>query len=115
MKRGNLSTLQRAKIFTTHGGKCHLCDAKIDGVREKWEADHIIPLAMGGDDNEANMAPAHVKCHRTKTDKDVKAIAKAKRIEAKHNGARKPSTFQSRGFGKWQPNIKFINQEDATE
>jgi hypothetical protein len=40
-------------------------------------------------------------CHRGpdgKTNQDVKAIAKAKRCEAKDMGIRKPSSFKSRGF-----------------
>lgn len=48
--------------------------------------EHRIPLAMGGEDAEANWELAHIKCHRTKTSDDVGQIAKAKRREARHLG-----------------------------
>ena len=80
-------------------------------VHACWDADHIIALVIGGDDDVRNMAPAHVKCHRGKTDVDVTAGAEAKRRQAKHIGAKAPSKWQSRGFGQWEPNIKYINSD----
>jgi 5-methylcytosine-specific restriction protein A len=87
--RRRYSAKQRAAIFAEHGGECHICGGKI-GVGEAWDLDHVIPLALGGDDEPANLRPAHVKCHRGaggKTAEDVATIAKAKRREAKHAGA----------------------------
>lgn len=55
---------------------------------EGWDVEHMIPLAMGGEDDPQNWAPAHRKCHRGKTSEDVSNIAKAKRREARHLGAR---------------------------
>lgn len=92
MKRKRRTTAQRVKIFHDANGICHICTHKIDGVREAWEIEHVIPLAMGGDDVDANLKPAHKTCHRDKTDSDVTAIAKAKRVEAKHLGIRSPRT-----------------------
>lgn len=87
MKRRSLTTKARLELFTEHHGECHICGGKIH-AGEKWEVEHLIPIAMGGDDEAHNMRPAHVKCHRAKTSADVKAIAKAKRMEAKHLGIR---------------------------
>ena len=85
VKRKTISTKQRVALFQKHDGVCHICGGKIN-VGEAWDLDHRIPLAMGGEDIEANWAPAHGKCHRTKTTDDVGKIAKAKRREARHLG-----------------------------
>ena len=85
--RRNWTALRRAKVFEAHGGRCHLCGERIDGTREPWELEHIIPLALGGEDDERNVAPAHVSCHRAKTLIDKGNIAKANRVRAKHIGA----------------------------
>lgn len=90
--RRSLSTRDRARIFAAHGGICHFCGGKIDGTRERWEVSHAIPLALGGADDAGNRRPAHYKCHRDATAKeDIPAIAKAKRREARHIGAKAPS------------------------
>lgn len=93
IRRRSLSPTARERIFTAHRGVCHICGDVIDGVRQPWDVDHVIPLALGGEDEEANMAPAHAACHRgasSKTSEDVKRIAKAKRVQRKHIGAHKP-------------------------
>lgn len=95
--RRSLSAKERLRLFTLHGGICHLCAGRIDGSREAWEVEHVLALALGGADDDANRKPAHVKCHRPKTADDIGKIAKADRIKAKHTGARK------RGWGgKWK-------------
>jgi 5-methylcytosine-specific restriction protein A len=44
---------------------------------------------MGGHDEDTNRFPAHKKCHRQQTSEiDIPMIAKAKRREARHLGAR---------------------------
>lgn len=82
------TTLQRLRIFEAHGGRCHICRGRIDGVAERWEVEHVIPLALGGEDGDHNIAPAHVACHVRKTAQDRRDIAKAERVRAKHQGAR---------------------------
>lgn len=89
MTRRPLSTRERLRLFTLHGGICHLCDIKIDGTREKWEISHDTPLALGGDESDENRKPAHVKCHQDRTaGRDIPMIAKANRLRAKHIGVR---------------------------
>lgn len=91
-KRRSLSTKERVRLFLLHGGICHMCNVKIDGVRERWEVSHDIPLELGGKDDDQNRKPAHYSCHRKHTaEVDIPAIAKSNRIRAKHLGAKKPS------------------------
>ena len=91
-KRRALSTRERVRLFHLHGGICHICETKIDGSREGWEIEHVISLAMGGEDKDGNMKPAHWKCHKKKTaEVDAPRLAQAKRREAKHIGAKAPS------------------------
>lgn len=91
MTRRSLSTRERVRLFELHGGRCHCCGGKIN-VGEAWDVSHVIPLAIGGDDDDANRLPAHKKCHAKRTaEQDLPLIAKAKRIRAKHIGAKAPS------------------------
>jgi 5-methylcytosine-specific restriction endonuclease McrA len=83
-----MSPKRRAAIFAAHEGVCHICEGKI-GVGEGWEVEHCIPLEISGDDSDGNLAPSHVKCHRTKTKADARDIAKCRRVAQKHTGARK--------------------------
>lgn len=54
---------KRAKrILTLHQRRCHIC-----GLPGATEADHVIPLAEGGADDETNLRPAHPWCHRKKS------------------------------------------------
>lgn len=103
MKR-RMSTTRRARIFSAHGGVCHICGQTIDGTREAWDADHIIPLEISGDDTDENLRPAHRACHSRKTaTEDAPTIAKAKRVHAKHTGAFKPkSTIPGSRGSKWK-------------
>lgn len=91
-KRKSISTRDRVRIFLLHGGICHMCNTKIDGVRERWEVSHDIPLELGGADDDQNRKPAHYDCHRKHTaEVDIPAIAKSNRIRAKHTGAKAAS------------------------
>lgn len=86
MTRRRLSDTSRVALFLRHDGICHICGSRII-AGERWEVDHVLPLAQGGDDDDTNTRPAHVKCHRVKTAKDASDTAKAKRREARHIGA----------------------------
>lgn len=87
MNRRSWTAKRKLAVFEAHGGCCHICGGKIQ-VGEPWDLEHQIPLALGGDDDESNVAPAHVKCHRAKTTQDAARIAKANRVRAKHMGAK---------------------------
>ena len=68
---------------------------------KKFEIDHEKPDAMGGEAKESNAVLLCIPCHAEKTKVDVKTIAKSKRVEAKHLGAKVAKTqIKSRGFAK---------------
>lgn len=107
MTRKSWTMLRKMKVFETHKGVCHICGGNIDGTREAWELEHIIPIAMGGEDNEANAAPAHSSCHKGKTATDKAQIAKANRVRAKHNGAKAApkATLPGSKGSKWKQKV----------
>jgi 5-methylcytosine-specific restriction protein A len=87
--RKPLTAKQRVQLFFERKGECCICHGNIS-VKDKWIDEHIIPLAMGGTNDWSNRGCAHVACAKDKTKKDVGDIAKAKRIEARHIGAKQP-------------------------
>lgn len=95
--RKTFSARERLRLFALHGGVCHLCGSKIDGVREAWEVEHVLALALGGDNEDDNCRPAHVRCHKQKTAHDVAMKAKADRQRNKYLGA-KPSRWPKSPF-----------------
>lgn len=103
-KRRQISTRDRVAIFSRHDGRCHMCGLPIQ-PGEAWEVSHEIPLELGGADDDTNRKPAHKKCHREHTAKvDQPMIAKAKRQEARHIGAKVSSSppLKSAGFRKFE-------------
>lgn len=92
--RRRISQTERVAILERAGRCCYLCGAPI-GIADRFDVEHVIPLEMGGDEakGSANLQPAHVACHRTKTSVDAWQIAKAKRVSAKHLGARPRSSL----------------------
>lgn len=91
--RRSLSTSARVRIFRDADGRCHICGQRIT-VSDRWDVEHVIPIAMGGADDDSNMAPSHMACHRAKTASDLGQIAKAKRQEARHLGVKKPTRWR---------------------
>jgi 5-methylcytosine-specific restriction enzyme A len=75
----------RLRVFERAGGVCHISGRKIQ-PGEAWEIEHVIPIALGGANDEDNLAPALVAPHRAKTALDVKAKAKAARLAKRHYG-----------------------------
>lgn len=91
-KRKNMTPRLRLKVWEAHKGMCGICGGKIDGVRERWVAEHLVPLSLGGADDESNMAPVHEGCALAKTfgkSGDIAKAAKAKRVKSKHLGIKK--------------------------
>jgi 5-methylcytosine-specific restriction endonuclease McrA len=104
-RRRSMTPLRRARIFEAAGGVCHICRLRI-AVGEPWEAEHIVALEISGDDSDANIAPAHVACHRAKTAEDAGRIAKARRVHAKHIGAyRAKATLPGSRASKWKRRV----------
>lgn len=89
MRRKSISPTKRLNLFKEKRGVCHICGGKVQ-AGEAWELSHVIPLKLGGGDDETNWDVAHKKCHRDVTaNTDIPNIAKAKRREAKHIGIKK--------------------------
>ena len=87
-KRKPLTAKERIELFRAHDGMCCICGGKIQ-VGELWIDEHERALALGGTNDLDNRGPAHEQCAKIKTKADMAMIAKAKRIEAKHFGAKK--------------------------
>ena len=100
-RRKAMSAMRRLKIWEAHGGICILCKMKISGGQEAWTVEHVIPLGLGGKDEDDNCGPAHETCRRVKDKTDVADIARAKRRKAKTIGIKKPTTFRKppAGYG----------------
>lgn len=64
----------RTEVFSLHQGICHLCGLGIDADL-KWPntgsytVDHVIPVSLGGDDVLENVAPAHLGCNASKSNR----------------------------------------------
>jgi 5-methylcytosine-specific restriction protein A len=81
----------KVKAHTRANGNCEGCGAKL-GVG-KFQYDHIIPIAQGGDNSLGNCEVLCNVCHDAKTHKkDIPEAAKSKRRQAKHVGAKKSRT-----------------------
>lgn len=70
---------------------CPRCEKKL-GELKALQWDHIVPLALGGEDVPANLQAIHIECHREKTTgrpattagSDIHAIAKTRRLARNH-------------------------------
>lgn len=95
--RKTFSKKMRQAIAALQGDLCAACE---DPLGEHFDIDHINPLALTGTNNLENLVALHPECHAPKTKKDVKAIAKARRIGKRETQGPKPSRLKSRGFDK---------------
>lgn len=76
MKRRSLSPRERIQMFEIQGGIC-ACGCKRE-LGERFIAEHFTPVKMG---NEAKPdCLLRYDCASAKTRRDIKAIAKVKRI-----------------------------------
>lgn len=75
----------KLRVFEAYGGRCYLSGRKIM-AGEKWQVEHKLCLALGGENRESNLAPALVAPHAEKTRQDVAMKAKADRVRKKHLG-----------------------------
>jgi 5-methylcytosine-specific restriction enzyme A len=65
---GGAEQARRRRILDRYLGCCHVC-----GKVGADQVDHVIPLAEGGADDEANLAPIHGEpCHRDKTQDEAR-------------------------------------------
>src|SRR5215217_168358 len=99
--RRKLTPHRRLAVWERTGGRCVVCETPIDGVRERWIAEHIRALELGGTDDLSNMGPAHEACALVKTRNDHRRTAQAKRQKIWHIGA--AASKRPLPFGKTSP------------
>lgn len=63
-KRKNFTQEKRKMIYDRAGGRCQLCGRKI--LYKDMTIDHIIPLAMNGNNSDDNLQCACKSCNRQK-------------------------------------------------
>lgn len=87
-----MTPARRKRIIERYGGKCATCEST-----GPFHIDHIQALARGGSDDDSNLRPLCVDCHRRKTfgrkhrrlGSDQFEIAKTKRLVRKKRKSRK--------------------------
>lgn len=108
--RREFSKQVRRAAYARAAGRCEgwtaqgiVCEARL--TVGKFQYDHIIPDADGGEPILENCAVICVSCHKYKTSNwDIPAIAKTKRIRDRHIGiTTKRKQIASRGFQKSEP------------
>jgi len=97
----------KLRVFEAHGGICYLSKRKIR-AGEPWDCDHVIAIINGGENREANLAPALRDKHKIKTKADVAEKSLTARRKVKNLGLKAPSRLThptlKRGFdGKVRP------------
>lgn len=60
---GQMSSDIGIKLFEAQSGKCAICRVKLG---EKYELDHIVPLILGGGNEDGNIQLLCVTCNRSK-------------------------------------------------
>lgn len=83
-----IPNLVRIRVFEKHHGTCYRSGLKIK-PGDKWDLDHIIALANGGEHRESNLAPILRVPHREKTKEDRKVQSRIYKIKKRHLGLAK--------------------------
>ena len=111
-KRRVLSKTRKLALLIKHP-RCYLCGEKL-GDLSGVDFDHLTPLAIGGEQGEDDILPAHRECHRAKTrSRDVPMIAKVNRLRKREAGLRrKRKPIPSRPFPKRQKNVPSHSDRD---
>lgn len=102
----------RAAFLAAHGGRCYFCGEPI--TDDAWDDEHVLARELGGSDDMDNRRPIHRRpCHKTKTARDRRLIAKSNRLRQKHGldpVRRKPRPkIQSPGFAPGHRPMKSRN------
>jgi 5-methylcytosine-specific restriction endonuclease McrA len=92
LKRKEFSASTKKLAFYRAAGHCEICTDEI--AIGSCHFDHIIPAWMKDDNSLSNCACLCIPCHKTKTaDRDVKNIAKVKRLIRGRRRSRNPLPF----------------------
>jgi 5-methylcytosine-specific restriction protein A len=103
-RRRALSKAAQERVIANQAGLCAACDC--DLAQEPVEFDHVLPLSLGGTNDETNFEALHRSCHKEKTRGDKSRIAKADRQRKAHETgrgrARKGPRLQTKPFSRWR-------------
>jgi len=69
---------RRKAIFRRDRGLCAQCGTIWENLYGNWQADHIIPLAVGGSFELTNVQTLCCSCHFAKSKADLKTIREFK-------------------------------------
>lgn len=78
----------RIRVFEEYKGTCYRSGLKIK-PGDKWDLDHIIAIANGGQHRETNLAPILCAPHREKTKEDRRVQSRIYKIKKRHLGLAK--------------------------
>lgn len=99
-RRKHVKKAVREAVWERDGGACVECGSS------DVQLEHELPDWLGGAPSVENLRLLCVACHKVKTRRDVKIIAKAKRQRRYHetgrSRARKGPPMRSRGFQGWR-------------
>lgn len=103
MSRREFPKIVTLKAWERSGGHCEKCTAKL--MPGRFQYDHIVPDALGGEPTLDNCQVLCSACHGEKTaGRDVPAVAKSNRVRAKFLGLASPKRrLSGPGFRKAEP------------
>jgi len=98
-RRDHFTKAQRQAIIERAKGICQGCGVPWKGGAV--EADHILPVGLGGESTLENGQALCLLCHGKKTKEDRKRIDAANRAKKRNTGVSRPAgTIKGRGFAK---------------
>jgi hypothetical protein len=66
--KSQVKAKQRARIYERDGWHCQYCGLRIT-CREEGTCDHVIPVSLGGSNEDSNLRLACRSCNSTKGDR----------------------------------------------
>lgn len=105
-KHDNQAIPERVKlrIWEREKGRCHITGKPI-WPGDKYDFEHKIALADGGQHRESNLFLALRGVHLKKTGEEATQRAKVRQRTKRYAGIKKPSTFQGARNHKWKKKI----------
>lgn len=88
----NFTSAQRREIKARANNRCQRCGCDI--THKRWRANHIIPVALGGESVVENGEALCEPCDKPVTAADVSRIRKADRQANRHAGVRPETKFR---------------------
>lgn len=95
--RPRVTAAEKRLVLARHGGRCsHLGCTETQGL----EIDHHLARDLGGKDHVDNYVPLCGPHHKVKTARDMKMIARARRIRKDMAEPKAPGSIRSPGFDR---------------